>query len=611
MTSDKIRQTFLKYFKGHKVFSHTIIPSSSLWPHDDPSILLTTAGMQQLKPYFMGTADPRATFGSNLLTSCQRCFRTSDIDEVGDGWHNTFFEMLGNFSINGYFRKEAIQLAWDCITNKLKLPIVRLWVTYFNGENGLQEDSETKKIWLNYVEKNKIVGFGSKENWWGPAGKIGPCGPCSEIHFDLTGKPCARGNACKPNCPCGRFVELWNLVFMQYRKNEKALFEELPYKNIDTGAGLERLSVILQKKKNVFETDLFEPLIEIIKHDVKFGTLNKLEDTVRSYIAADHIKASVLLLSDGIQFSNKEQGYVLRRIFRRAIDQYLHPQINFENLVDCIIRIYRNIYLELPNNREKILTSMQKEAKQYEEILNIDIEEVVKKMLKLKKQTKSAIPEAPIPRTLSSEEAFKLYSTYGISPDRLKRSGFNFDQTTFEKLIQDHQQLSRSTSHAKFGGHGLGSSELSDFDRIIMTKYHTATHLLHQALRQVLGTHVRQQGSDISPERLRFDFEHTKKLTDDEKIRIESIVNGIVDQNIPVQKTEMSYTDAIQSGALAFFKDKYPEHVSVYTIGTYSKEVCGGPHVSRTGEIGHIKIVGEKSSSAGVRRIKAIIEKLA
>ncbi len=604
MTSDKIRKKFNKFFEKHK---HKVVESSSLWPQDDPSVLLTTAGMQQFKPYFMGVKDPLKDFGIKRLISVQRCFRTSDIELVGDATHNTFFEMLGNFSVGDYFKKEAIDLAWQFLTKELRIDEKRLWATYYKGDKDVPEDAESVKFWKEFFPSDRIVGFDKKENWWGPLGKSGPCGPCSEIHYDFTNRPCKKGKKCQPNCECGRFMELWNLVFMEYHLSVQGKLKELPAKNIDTGLGLERLALVLQKKKNIFETDLFKDIIKKVYEDKNFGLINKLEDTLRCRIVADHIRGSIFLMADGITFSNKEQGYILRRIFRRALDQYMHTQFELMPVIDEIINNYQSQYSYLAKRKKLIISQINRELDSYKKVLNVDIEEAVKKITDLKEQAKKIARKGPSSRQLTADEAFKLYSTYGLSPERLKRKGFVFDEKKFNEEIKKHQQVSRAGAKEKFGGHGLTSTEWTKEERQKMICLHTATHLLHQALRDVLGSHVKQQGSDINPERLRFDFEHTSKLSDNEKKEIEDIVNNKIKNSLHVTKIEMDYEKAIKSGALAFFKEKYPERVTIYSIGDFSKEICGGPHVANTNEIAKFRIISEKSSSAGIGRIKAII----
>ena len=605
MTQDKIRKKFIDFFTKEK---HHPVPSSSLLPQNDPSVLLTTAGMQQFKPYFMGEKDVMKNFKSNRLISIQKCFRTSDIEEVGDAWHCTFFEMLGNFSFGHYFKEEAIDLAWRFLVKELGIKKENLWATYFKGDKKNEADLETKKLWQKYLPAEKILGFGKDDNWWGPPGKSGPCGPCSEIHYDFTGQPCEKGKKCLPNCNCGRFMELWNLVFMQYHMNEKGETKDLPKKNIDTGMGLERLALILQKKKSIYETDFFSPIMEIIANDKIFGKMNTLDDIVRSRILADHMKGSVFLRFDDIIFSNKEQGYILRRVFRRAVDQYLYPEYNFDQIVEKIIEMYSHYYPFLSKRKQLILDSFHRENEAYQKIHQQNVEETLKKIQATgKKKEKSGRP-TPSSRKISATEAFQLYTTYGFSLEKLKREGFEFEESEFNKLIEKHKELSKAGATKKFGGHGLDSKEWKKEEKEKITKLHTATHLLQQALREVLGKHVRQEGSDINPERLRFDFSHPNKLTDEEKKKVEDLVNQKIKEDLKIDSEEMPYQDAINCGALAFFKEKYPEKVKVYSAGDFSKEICGGPHIKSTGEIGKFKIISEKSSSAGIRRIKATVE---
>jgi len=601
MESNKLREKFIKFFKKK---DHVIVDSSSLWSHEDPSVLLTTAGMQQFKSYFMGVKDPTVDFKSKKLASVQKCFRTSDIEEVGDATHNTFFEMLGNFSINDYFKPEAVDLAWEFLVKEIKLDKNRLWATYFSGDEQATEDKEVFKIWEKYLPADKIISFSRSDNWWGPTGDSGPCGPCSEVHYDFTGQPCEKGEQCLPNCQCGRFMELWNLVFTEYDQSKSGKLKKLKTKNIDTGMGFERLLLILQKKKNIYETDLFGPALKIINNDKSFGQTNNIENIVRSRIVADHIRGCIFLIADGVSFSNKEQGYILRKIFRRALDQYLHINLDLTELINFFIDQYGEYYSALNKRRQMIHEKINNELQAYKMVVNVNIDEIVNKLKAIKKQTRNSEIKGSSERKISGHEAFILYSSYGLSPERIRRKGYDFDQTEFETAIAKHKKESKIQSEAKFGGHGLNSSELTEKERAIMTKYHTATHLLHEALRQVLGSHVKQQGSDINVERLRFDFEHGAKMTDEEKKKVEDLINQKIDEGLDVTSVKMPYQQAITQGALAFFKEKYPEEVTVYSIGDFSKELCGGPHVKNTKDIGHIKIVSEKSSSAGIRRIK-------
>jgi len=603
-TMKSIRDKFIGYFKKQE---HIVVPSSSLVPDNDPSVLLTIAGMQQFKPFFLGERNAEKEFGSNRLTSVQQCFRTSDIDVVGDETHNTFFEMLGNFSIGDYSKDGAIRMAWEFLTGVLKLQKQKLWITVFAGDDTNVKDIEAIKVWSQYVDPSKISEHPRKDNWWGPPGTSGPCGPCSEIHVDRTGKPCERGTLCVPNCPCGRFIEIWNLVFMEYFQDEAGACTVLPSKNVDTGMGLERLSMIVQNKTSVFDTDLFAPIVEAVQSEKGFGaTDTERERVVKTRIAADHLKGAVFLAANGVQFSNKDRGYILRRIFRRALDQFSYPLTSYPNVVDAVILSYRDAYPFLEQKKGGVHELLQAEAERY----TSHVRETIKKVTERHGTgDKASGPEQR--KELTPDEAFTLYATHGMPLERLKKEGFVFDEAALRKKVEDHKTISRAGATSKFGGHGLGysldASHASPEDAARMTRLHTATHLLHQALRTVLGTHVQQSGSDITPERLRFDFSNPEKLSPEQLSKIESLVNEQIRRSLPVNVEELDLNKALTSGALSFFKERYPERVNVYSIGHFSKEICGGPHVKNTSEIGTFKILSEKSSSAGVRRIKATV----
>jgi len=570
MRSKDIRKKFLKFFekKGHK-----IVPSSSLIP-TDPSVLFTTAGMQQFKPYYLGVPSP---YGKNVC-SCQKCFRTSDIDEVGDDKHLTFFEMLGNFSFGGYFKEKAICLAIEFLTKECKLKLEDLKFTYFKGEGEIPEDSESKNILLDLkIPEEKIVGMGKEDNFWGPTGKEGPCGPTVEIHVKGT--------------------EIWNLVFNEYFRDKNKNFSPLKQKGVDTGMGLERLAMILQKKETVFETDLFFPIIQEIE---KISPQSYKSKPKNFRIIGDHIKGATFLISEGILPSNVERGYVLRRILRRAIryGKLLDLPKNFLiPLSQKVIEIYKEVYPELKSREEEILTVIQNEQEKFEKTLEKGLKEFKFQIENCKRKGLKKFP---------GKIAFDLYQSFGfpleLTIEMAKEEGLLVDEREFEEEFKRHREISRRGAEKKFGGIG---KEVT-YEAI---KLHTATHLLHAALRKILGEHVKQMGSDITPERLRFDFSHPKKLTKEEIKRIEDLVNQKIKENLEVKKEEMSLKEALESGALAFFREKYPEKVTVYSIGDFSKEICAGPHVKRTGELGHFKIIKEESAGSGIRRIKAILEK--
>lgn len=602
MTVQQIRNAFTEYFVQH---GHTALPSSSLLPDNDPSVLLTTAGMQQFKPYFLGQKDPIQDFGAKKATTIQKCFRTSDIDEVGDTSHLTMFEMLGNFSFGDYFKQEAIDMAWEFLTKKLQLPEDRLWVTIFGGDEYVARDVEAEQMWLKHVPAERIVACGRKDNFWGPPGKSGSCGPCSEIHVQLVDNP--KG---KPN-ETDEFLEIWNLVFTEYNQDEQGNLTPLPQKNIDTGMGLERLTMVVQKQSHIFATDVYQPIMEAVVKLPSFGDSEQAEiHGRRQRIVADHLRAACFLLADGVRFSNKDQGYVLRRIVRRAADQFLVMEFSFDPIVDSIVEHFGLAYPELKTEQQQIKTHLNVELEQYRKVLSLDVGQLVEKM---RKAVPGIVPEAtPSHLQLSAEEAFTLYTTHGISLDRLERLGFAFDKSGVQAKIEDHQALSRAGAEKKFGGHGLNDPDLKSkytAEQIMtMKRLHSATHLLQAALRKILGDEVKQSGSDIDPERLRFDFTFPRKLTDEEKQQVENLVNEKVQADLPVSFASMPFEQAIDAGAMAFFKEKYGDVVKVYSMGDFSKELCGGPHVEHTAQVGNFKITGESSVGAGLRRIKAIVE---
>ena len=574
MTSKKLRQEFLSFLEKN---GHKIVASSSLIP-TDPSVLLTSAGMQQFKPYYLGEKSP---YGSNVVT-CQKCFRTSDIEEVGDDSHLTFLEMLGNFSFGGYFKEEAIKFAYQFLFEELKLPIQDAVFTIFQGDKNVPEDKESAQIWKKLGAPGKnIKKCGKEDNFWGPTGEEGPCGPTTEIHIlKSLGKGEVRDEA---ETHRTKGIEVWNLVFNEYYQDKNGKLTFLKQKGVDTGMGLERLAMISQKKNNVFETDLFEPIVKLLpKTNVK-----------AERIIADHVKGAVFLITEGITPSNVEQGYILRRVLRRAITygkQFELPKNFLIPISQKVIEIYKDIYPELKSKEAEILTIIQNEEEGFEEALVRGIKEV-------KKIAREG--------NISGDEVHHIQSTYGVPPEIIEHianeMGVMADIFGTAKAIKKHQEISRAGAEKKFGGVGKEAT-------MEATMLHTATHLLHAALREVLGKHVQQMGSDITSNRLRFDFSHPEKTTEAELKKVTELVNQKIKQNLEIKKEEMKYEDALKSGALAFFKEKYPEVVTVYTVEGFSREICAGPHVKRTGELGLFEIIKEESSGAGVRRIRAILK---
>lgn len=572
MTNSKeLRKIFLNFFKKE---GHTIVPSSSLIP-TDPSVLFTTAGMQQFKPYYLGEKSP---YGKKVC-SCQKCFRTSDIEEVGDERHLTFLEMLGNFSFGDYFKEEAIKFAYDFLISNLQLPVSKLTVTVFAGNKEVPRDEETVKIWskFGFSEKNGNLRFcGREDNFWGPTGKEGPCGPTSEIYFQN--------------------LEIWNLVFNEYYQDENGKLTLLKQKGVDTGMGLERLAMVIQNKNSLYETDLFTPLIEEMRNWKLEEGIEKLNERSERIIA-DHIKGAVFLISEGVLPSNIERGYVLRRILRRAIryGKLLNLSQNFLiPLAQKVIEIYQDEYKELKSRQTDILTVIQKEQEDF----TATLERGLKEFEKLYQKKVFIGPD-------SGRAAFDIYQSYGfpleLTEELLKERGISIDEDKFKEAFRSHQEISRAGAEKKFGGLGKNASENS-------ARLHTATHLLQAALREVLGDHVKQMGSDITSQRLRFDFSHPKKMTPEEIKKVEDLVNQKIKEDLEVKREEMDYQEAIKSGALAFFKEKYPERVSVYSIENFSKEICAGPHAKRTSELLHFKIQKEESCGRGIRRIRAILD---
>ena len=613
MKSNDIRKKFSNFFENK---NHKIIKSSSLIPSDS-TVLFNSAGMQQFNTVLSGEEDVIKKFSSRILTSCQKCFRSNDIQEVGDDTHNTFFEMLGNWSVGkddqqGYFKEKAIEYALEFFCDVLKLDKNKIWVTIFKGEENIPKDQESIKIWQkNGIPKERIVEFGMQDNFWGPVASVGPCGPCSEIHYDR-GKEFGCGKKdCGPNCPnCQRFVELWNLVFMEYNKNENAEYIKLSQKNVDTGIGFERLISILQNKSSAYETDLFLPLIKTIEalSDKRY------KDAKKSFrVISDHIRGAVFLIAEGIMPSNVSRGYILRRVLRSSIR---HAEILnlkkywYIDLIEKVIEIYKEIYPEIGNKKTDIITIIQNEEEKFKKTLEKGLIEF-DKLLKLKKDSSKK------EKIITGKAIFNLYQTYGfpieLTEELAKEKGFKVDKESFNQEFKQHQEISRAGAEKKFGGHGINKNEDKDLNLKII-KLHTATHLLQAALRNVLGDEVKQMGSNINSERLRFDFSFNRKLTDQEVEKVEHLVNQKIKEGLSVIEKEISIREALKSGALSFFKEKYPEIVKVYTIinqktgKVFSKEICAGPHVKNISELNFFKIIKQESSGADIRRIKAVIK---
>lgn len=615
MTASQIRQKYLDFFisKGHK-----LIPAASLVPENDPTTLFTSSGMQQLVPYLKGEPHP---MGQRLVDS-QPSIRLQDIEEVGDSCHTTLFEMLGNWSLGdpaspdgigqgGYFKKEQLSWFWEFLTKELKLPGEKLYVSVFEGNKDVPKDTESVEIWESLgVPKDHLFYYGVEKNWWSrsgtpeqmPAGEIG--GPDSEVFYDfgeglkLHENSSYKNEKCHPNCQCGRFLEIGNSVFMQYEKKADGKLVELSQKNVDFGGGLERLAAAANNNPDIFQIDLFIPLIRIIEQIS--GKSYKDEKNKKSMrIMVDHTRAAAFLIVAGVVPLKVEQGYVLRRLIRRAIDQartvgyvdYFRP------ILKEVIKIYEEKYPELKEKEQVIYEIFENEESKYSQTIKrarkISIK--VADTIKIEDNVK-----AHITKKISGKEVFDLYTTHGLSPQQLKDQGYEFDQKEFDEAFKKHQEISRTASAGRFKGGLADHSE-------IVTKYHTATHLLNAALKEVLGPHIIQKGSNITAERLRFDFPNPEKLSEEQIQKVEDLVNEKIKENLPVTMETMSLEQAKKSQANAVFSDRYGDRVKVYSIGDFSKEVCGGPHIDFTGKLGKFKIIKEEAVSAGTRRIYATL----
>ncbi len=637
METKELREKYLNFFKSK---GHKILPSASLIPENDPTVLFTTAGMHPLVPYLLGEKHPQG----KRLANYQKCIRTGDIDEVGDNRHLTFFEMLGNWSLGDYFKKEAITWSFEFLTSKewLGMDPARLYVTVFMGNEEIAQDQESIELWkecfrsvgieaeiCSYGEKiagkknYRIFLLPAKDNWWGPAGETGPCGPCTEMFYDTEPQKGILRGTFDEEVESFRLMEVWNDVFMEFNKNAAGKFEKLPMQNVDTGMGLERTISVLNGKKDAFDNELFWPIFVKIEElsNKRYGNSQETDKNFR--IIADHLKAATFILGDekAITPSNVGQGYVLRRVIRRAV-RY-GKQLGINNIfsfkiAEEVIRIYEEVYGELKKNKEFIINQLIKEEEKFNETL----ERGLKEFEKMKSKIKVSFSSADF--GISGKDLFSLYSTYGFPVELsfeeiekiFKEENIEIPKEVkerflkqFHEALKEHQELSRTASAGMFKGGLADASEAT-------IKYHTAAHLMLAALRQVLGEHVVQKGSNITAERLRFDFSHPQKMTPEQIKQVEDIVNEKIQEDLPVICEEMSLEEAKQKGAMGVFESKYGERVKVYFIGDssaglggfFSKEICGGPHVERTGVLGRFKIQKEESSSAGVRRIKATLE---
>src|SRR4030042_230217 len=648
MKAKELKEKYLKFFESRR---HKVIPSTSLIPSTEVEIagtqkvLFSTAGMHPLIPYLLG----QEHVAGKRLSNVQKCFRTDDIDEIGDAWHLTFFEMLGNWSLGdpaspngigqgGYWKKEAIPWSMEFLTRELGLEKEKIYVSVFGGDPeipGVGADEESVSIWKDVgIPEERILRLGKPDNWWGPVGETGPCGPDTEMFYD-TGKP-AHGSDCKPGDNCGKYAEIWNDVFMEFNKTADGKYEPLKQKNVDTGMGVERTTAILQGKDNVYDTELFSPIINEIKN------LAKDWDDRSGRILADHLRGSTFLISDGVTPSNVETGYILRRLIRRAIrygkqlginqkfasriaevtidtDRDYYPELvqkkdiikkelsleedRFETAIrEGLKKSHRIFDLKVPISNEKYTKIMQAVGKR-EMFREMYRGEVESKDKDLSSEFGVKISQEEINKaTISGKEAFDLYQTHGFPIEMIvelaQARNLLVDIEDFRKEVKNHQEVSRAGSEKKFAGGLADQSEVA-------TKGHTATHLLHQALRTVLGEYVHQAGSNITPERIRFDFSHGEKLTDEEIKKVEELVNQKIKEDLPVKKEIMSPGEAKKAGAIGLFEEKYSDKVSVYSVGNFSKEICGGPHVEYTGQLGKSKIIKEEALGAGQRRIRA------
>ncbi len=606
LTSTELRQKYLDFFKSK---NHAIIGSASVIPENDPTVLFTTAGMHPLVPYLLGQKHPSGT----RLADVQKCIRTGDIDEVGDMSHFTFFEMLGNWSLGDYFKEDSIKWSFEFLTDKkwLGLDIKKLAVSVFEGDADAPRDEFSADVWKKAgMPENRIAYLPKKNNWWGPAGQTGPCGPDTEIFYwrGTSEFPPVDSN---PKNDEENWLEIWNNVFMEYFKNEKGEFEPLKQKNVDTGMGMERTIAVINGLTDTYQIDTMWPLIQKIEEISGREYVENKDVTKAMRVIADHLRTSTMIMGDdrGIGPSNVDQGYIVRRLIRRAVryGKIIGLKENFCSIIsEKVIEIFGDIYPEVKKNKEFILTEMAREESKFRNT----IEQGIKEFEKLVDGFRLAFEKTgKLINTISGKQAFKLYDTYGfpleMTMELAVEHGLSVDVDDFNVAFKRHQELSRAGAEQKFKGGLADTSEIS-------TKYHTATHLMHSALRKVLGSHVEQRGSNITADRMRFDFSHPEKMTDEQKQQVEDMVNEAIAKNYSVTFEEMTVDQAKKQNAIGLFEDKYGESVKVYTVGNdqeiYSREICGGPHVENTGVLGKFKITKEEAVSSGVRRIKAVLE---
>ncbi len=589
LTSKELRDFYLDFFKEH---NHKVIPSASIVPENDPTVLFTTAGMHPLVPYLLGEHHPEG----KRLCDCQKCIRTSDIDEVGDASHLTFFEMLGNWSLGDYFKSEAIAMSYEFLTSPkyLNIPKKKLYFTCFKGDETAPKDEESYNIWKSLgVSEDHLFYLPKENNFWILGSGVGPCGPDTEMFYD-TGKPKCSEN-CSPACDCGKYLEIWNDVFMEYYRDEDGNLTKLSQQNVDTGMGLERTITVLNGLESVYDSDVFANL------KLKIEELSGMhyEDNKKSFrIIMDHIRTSTFILGDdhGIVPSNVGAGYVLRRLIRRTIRHLRNLGLMEDALIKLacvVINDYQDVYKELAKNKEFICSELEKEGIKFGKTIK-DGERLFYKVIKHMDSD-----------TISGMDAFKLFDTFGfpleMTQELASENGLKVDIDGFNKAFKDHQEKSKTIDAGSFKG-GLADSSYES------TKYHTLAHIMLASLQKMYGADIIQKGCNITSERIRFDFNLDHKMTDEEKTELTNLVNEKINESIPVVMEEMPYEDAKKQGAHGTFEDKYGSIVKVYSIGDFSKEICGGPHVSNTNELGTFKIIKEESSSAGVRRIKAVLE---